>query len=109
MSKGSKNKKKNIKVKEGKVVVSNTEKIEKCIYIFQFILFFIGVFGGIVGIGILILSLIYGLNQYYKTCIITIILSFLILFNYFTFGKFKEIRKKYGKGVKKNDSRKNRG
>lgn len=105
MSKGSNKKKKKKNNPVNKTVVSNysptrAEKLEFFIYIFQYVLFICGIIGGLAGLFCLIVSLIYELNQYYETSVITVILSFIILFNYFTFGKFKEVRKKYGKSKK---------
>ena len=110
MSRSNKKKKKsnNKSIKEQRIIPTNAERIEKGIYIFQFVLFIMGVIGVVAGGICFMLSKFYGLEEYFETSIITIVLSFIVLFNYFTFGKFKEVRKKYGKGVNKNDSRKNR-
>lgn len=110
MSKRNKKKKKNEnkQIKEYRIVPTNAECIEKGIYIFQFVLFIMGIIGAVAGGLCFMLSKFYGLEQYFETSIITIVLSFIVLFNYFTFGKFKEVRKKYGKGANKNDSGENR-
>lgn len=107
MSKGSNKKKKRknnsvnkTTINKNKYYSTRAEKLEYFIYIFQYVLFICGIIGGVTGLFCLIVSRIYELSQYYETSIVTVILSFIILFNYFTFGKFKEVRKKYGKSKK---------
>lgn len=103
MSKGNKkrSKKNNTKKENQKYVMNNTEKLEIFIYYFQYLLLILGIIGLIVGILLLAVSYYFSLSIYYKTCFITVILSIIILFNWYTFGKFIEVRGKYGKKKEK--------
>lgn len=107
MSKGSKKKvkkNKNINTNKQKLSLNNTEKIEIFIFYFQYLLLILGILGFVLGLIVLYISYYFSLTLYYKTCFVTIVLSSIILFNWYTFGKFIEVRKKYGK--KKNKEKK---
>lgn len=80
-----------------KEVKSLKDKIDYGIYIFQYILLVVSILLLLCNIGVLVFCLYYALKFYYISVIIGIILSISLLISYFTFEKFKFVRKKYRK------------
>jgi len=71
------------------------EKLYLFIYIFQILLFIIGIVGSALSLFLIGYSFYYGIKEYYSICFISFLISISFIVNYFTFGKFKEVRKYY--------------
>lgn len=80
-----------------KEVKSLKDKIEYSIYIFQYVLLVVSVTLLLCNLGVLVFCLYYDLKLYYISVIIGIVLSLSLLISFFTFEKFKFVRRKFRK------------
>ena len=73
------------------------ENLYLFIYVFQVLLLIVGIVGSALSLFLIGYSFYYGIKEYYSICFISFLISISFIFNYFTFGKFKEVRKYYKK------------
>lgn len=76
------------------------ENIDYFLYIFQFILLGLAIVFSIITVCVFVYCLYYGLSSYYMGCGFSLLVCGILFFNFFTFEKFKELRKRYKKGEK---------
>lgn len=77
------------------------EQIDGFLYIFQYIILTLAIIFTILTVCVFVYCFYYSLKDYYIGCGLSLLMCGALFFNYFTFGRFKEVRKKLKKGRNK--------